>query len=374
MKDTNNMYLAPALLAALALGCGQSASPTPAAEPAAPSDQVKAPPKPAAPETIDLQGAGATFPYPLYSKWVAEYQKTDPRVHINYQSIGSGGGVRQITEKTVDFGASDAPMNAEELQKTPGILHIPTTLGAVVIGYNLPGVTGLKLSPAVVAGIFLGEIKTWNDKKIASLNADLKLPKDAISIAYRSDGSGTTAVFTDYLAKVSPTWKEKVGAGKSVKFPAGLGAKGNEGVAGQLKTTPGSIGYVELAYAKQTGISYAALENHAGKFVEPSVQAVSAAAASVAASMPDDLRVSIVDAPGEAAYPISAFTYILLYADQADAKKGKVLAQFLWWAIHEGQALGPALNYSALPAEVVAKVEAKLRSLRNAGQPLLPTS
>jgi phosphate transport system substrate-binding protein len=302
------VHLAPAVLMALAVGCGQSSTPAPSGEPTSPADQAKAAApaekaeaKPAAPETIDIQGAGATFPYPLYSKWVSEYQKVDPRVHINYQSIGSGGGIRQITEKTVQFGASDAPMNAEELQKTPGIQHIPTTLGAVVVAYNLPGVSGLKLSPEAVVGIFLGEIKTWNDKKIASQNPGTKLPKDAITIAYRSDGSGTTAVFTDYLSKVSPAWKDKVGAGKSVKFPVGLGAKGNEGVAGQLKTTPGSIGYVELAYAKQTDISYAALKNRAGKVVEPSLEAIAAAAASVATTMPDDLRVSIVDAPGEAA-------------------------------------------------------------------------
>jgi phosphate transport system substrate-binding protein len=377
----NSAYVGSFLFAALALGCGQSGSNASSGEPSAPADKAAAPadkpepPKPAAPETIDMQGAGATFPFPLYSKWVSEYQKVDPRVHINYQSIGSGGGIRQITEKTVDFGASDAPMSAEELQKAPGkLIHIPTTLGAVVVAYNLPGVSGLKLSPEVVAGIFLGEIKTWNDKKIAGINAGVKLPKDAITIAYRSDGSGTTAVFTDYLSKVSPAWKDKVGSGKSVKFPTGLGAKGNEGVAGQLKTTPGSIGYVELAYAKQTDITFASLKNQAGKFVEPSLEAISAAAASVSSTMPEDLRVSIVNAAGDAAYPISAFTYILVYEDQADAKKGKVLAQFLWWAIHEGQALGPALHYAALPADVVTKVEAKLRGLRNAGQPLLPSS
>jgi phosphate transport system substrate-binding protein len=374
---TRHAQLAPSLLVALVFGCGQSSGPAAGSEPATgPSDQGKAeaPAKPAAPETIDIQGAGATFPYPLYSKWVSEYQKIDPRVHINYQSIGSGGGIRQITEKTVQFGASDAPMNAEELQKAPGIQHVPTTLGAVVIAYNLPGVSGLTLSSQAVAGIFLGEIKTWNDKRIASENPGAKLPKDAITIAYRSDGSGTTAVFTDYLSKISPAWKDKVGAGKSVKFPVGLGAKGNEGVAGQLKTTPGSIGYVELAYAKQTNITYAALKNRAGKVVEPSLEAIAAAAASVASTMPDDLRVSIVDAPGDAAYPISAFTYILVYQDQGDATKGKALAQFLWWAIHEGQALGPALHYATLPPDVVTKVEAKLRALRNAGQPLLPSS
>jgi phosphate transport system substrate-binding protein len=370
------LRVGPAVFSVLALGCGQSGGG--GAEPkGSPAEQAKAAEKaeaPTTPQTIDMQGAGATFPYPLYSKWVAEYQKVDPRVRINYQSIGSGGGIRQISERTVDFGASDAPMNAEELAKTPGIVHIPTTLGAVVVAYNLPGVTGLKLSPDAIAGIFLGEVKTWNDKKIASTNPGLKLPKDAITIAYRSDGSGTTAVFTDYLSKVSATWKDKVGAGKSVKFPVGLGAKGNEGVAGQLKTTQGSLGYIELAYAKQTDIAYAAIQNRAGKVVEPALEAISAAAASVSTTMPEDLRVSIVDAPGEAAYPISAFTYILVYQDQANAAKGKALAEFLWWAIHRGQSLAPALHYAPLPADVVAKVEAKLRGLRAAGEPLLPSS
>ncbi len=364
----------PILSLACALGCGQSSS---SGESSSASEGKPAQPaaaaKPAT-ETIDLQGAGATFPFPLYSKWVAEYQKVDPRVHINYQSIGSGGGIRQITEKTVDFGASDAPMNAEELAKTPGILHIPTTIGAVVVGYNLPGVTGLKLSPDVLADIFLGQIKTWNDKRLVELNPGLKLPKDAISIAYRSDGSGTTAVFTEYLSAVSTTWKTKVGAGKSVKFPSGMGAKGNEGVAGSLKTTPGTIGYVELAYAKQTHLSYALIRNHAGKFVDASLAGISAAAAGVANNMPDDLRVSIVDAPGEAAYPIAAFTYILVYTDQTNATKGKAMAQFLWWAIHQGQAFGPPLYYAALPAEVVSKIEAKLHALRAGGQALLPSS
>ncbi len=328
--------------------------------------------KAAAGDSIDIQGAGATFPYPLYSKWVAEYQRIDPRVRINYQSIGSGGGIRQITERTVDFGASDAPMTDAELAKAPGkLLHVPMTLGAVVVTYNLPGVTGLKLSPEAVAGVFLGEVKTWNDPRIAKTNPGIRLPPQAITVVHRTDGSGTTAVFTEYLAKVSASWKEKVGAGKSVSFPAGLGAKGNEGVAGQVKTTPGSIGYVELAYAKQTGLAYAAVANRAGKFVEPSLAGVTAAAAGVAGSMPADLRVSIVDAPGAAAYPISAFTYILVYEEQADAVKGKAVADFLWWAVHGGQKYGAALDYAPLPPEVVKANEGKLRSLRSGGRPLL---
>ena len=327
---------------------------------------------PSAEATVELQGAGATFPFPLYSKWIAEYQKSDPRVRVNYQSIGSGGGIRQVTERTVDFGASDAPMTDVELAKAPGkILHIPTTLGAVVLAYNLPGVPNLKLTPEIVAGIFLGEIKTWSDAKLKGANPDAKLPSDAITVAYRSDGSGTTAVFTDYLAHVSPTWKEKVGAGKSVKFPIGLGAKGNEGVAGQVKTTPGTLGYVELAYAKQTGISTCTLQNRAGKFVEPSLESISAAAAGAATSNPDDLRVSIVDGPTDGAYPISAFSYILVYEDQRDAKKGKATAQFLWWATHDGQKFAASLHYAPLPAEIVSKAEAKLRLLKSGTQTLL---
>ena len=362
-------FLVPVALAALAVGCKQPGPPLEKGE--GKGESVSAS-KASSGDSIDLQGAGATFPYPLYSKWVAEYQRIDPRVRINYQSIGSGGGIRQIVEQTVDFGASDAAMTDGELAKAPGkLLHVPMTLGAVVVAYNLQGVQGLKVTPEIVAGIFLGEIKTWNDPRIAEANPGVALPNLPITVAHRTDGSGTTAVFTEYLAKVSPQWKEKVGAGKSVKFPSGLGAKGNEGVTGQVKTTPGSIGYLELAYAKQTGLSYAAIKNRAGKFTEPSLEGITAAAASVAATMPADLRVSIVDAPGEAAYPVSAFTYILVYQDQVDAVKGKALAQFLWWAVHDGQQSGPPLHYAPLPPPVVNAVEGKLRGLRAAGQPLL---
>jgi phosphate transport system substrate-binding protein len=319
-----------------------------------------------------IQGAGATFPYPLYSKWISVYQQVDPTVKIDYQSIGSGGGIRQITERTVDFGASDAPMTEEELAKAKApLLHLPMTLGAVVVTYSLPELTKtLQLDADTVAGIFLGDIKSWNDPKIAATNSGLTLPNSPITVVYRSDGSGTTAVFTEYLSKVSPAWKEKVGAGKSVKFPTGLGAKGNEGVSGQLKTTPGAIGYIELAYAEQSKLPKVALKNKAGKFVEPSLEAITAAADG--ATIPDDMRVSITDPAGEAAYPISAFTYILAYEDMSDAAKGKALAQFLWWSIHDGQKLAPALSYAPLPAPVVTKVEAKLKTLKAAGAPALP--
>ena len=351
-------------------GCGSPGEPVRPGHPTAPATPPAAEPgaQPAALKNIDLQGAGATFPFPLYSKWVAEYQKVDPAVRINYQSIGSGGGIRQITERTVDFGATDAPMKEDEMAKARGkLLHVPTTVGAVVVGYNVPGATGIKLDPPVLAGIFLGEIKKWNDPKIAKLNPGVRIPPDDITVAYRSDGSGTTAVFTEYLAKISPAWKGKVGSGKSVKFPVGLGAKGNEGVAGQLKTTPGTIGYVELAYAKQTGIRYASIQNAAGKFVDPTPESISAAAAGAMANMPDDLRVSIVNAAGDATYPIASFTYILVHEEQADPVRGKALAEFLWWAIHDGQKFGGPLDYAPLPADMVRKVETKLKGLKTAG-------
>ncbi|MBN1960430.1 MAG: phosphate ABC transporter substrate-binding protein PstS [Deltaproteobacteria bacterium] len=326
-------------------------------------------------ESIDIHGAGATFPYPLYSKWMDEYHKIDPRVRINYQSIGSGGGIRQITERTVDFGATDAAMKESELAKlAKPIFHLPMTLGAVVVTYNLPGIKSLKLTPELIAGIFLGEITKWNDKRIITVNQDIALPDQAIAVVSRSDGSGTTAVFTQYLAKISQTWKEKVGEGKSVKFPVGLGAKGNEGVAGQVKTSPGNIGYVELAYAIQTGLPYATIKNKAGSFVQPTLESITAAAAGSgdATQLPEDLRMSIVDAEGKDAYPIAAFTYILVYEEQAAAVKGKALVQFLWWAIHEGQKLAPPLHYAPLPQAVVTKVETKLKSLHDtAGKSLL---
>jgi phosphate transport system substrate-binding protein len=320
----------------------------------------------------ELTGAGATFPYPLYSKWMHSYnQKTG--VKINYQSIGSGGGIKQITAQTVDFGASDAPMKDDELAAAPGkIVHIPTTLGAVVVAYNVDGLSEpLKLTPDTVAGIFLGDIKKWNDARLAADNPGTKLPDKDITPVYRSDGSGTTAVFTDYLAKISPAWKDKVGAGKSVKFPAGLGAKGNEGVAGQIKTSPGAVGYIELAYAKQTNQPYAHIKNAAGQFVDATEDAITAAAAASANDIPADYRVSVTNASGAASYPIAAFTYLLVYEDAKDAAKGKTLAEFLWWAIHDGQEMGPPLHYAKLPPELVTKIEATLKGLKAGGRPAL---
>jgi phosphate transport system substrate-binding protein len=320
-------------------------------------------------QALLINGAGATFPFPLYSRWFSEYARLHPDQHFNYQSIGSGGGIKQITERTVDFGASDAPMSDEELKKAPGIQHIPTVLGAVVVAYNLPGVGELKLSPATLAGIFLGKIGKWNDPALAAENPGAPLPDLPITVAHRSDGSGTTAIFSDYLAKVSPEWKAGPGAGKSLKWPTGLGGKGNEGVTGLIQQAPGTVGYIELAYANQNHLPVAALKNRAGQYVKPTLQSVTAAAAEVA--MPGDYRVSITDAGGAGSYPISAFTYLLVYQDAADAARGAALVQFLWWAEHDGQKLAPALDYAPLPAAVVKKVEATLRSLTVQGKPAL---
>ena len=351
-----------ASICVLSLGACNKSSP-------APDDKGATPPA-ATGEAIELHGAGATFPYPLYSKLFSEYGKLHPDVRVSYQSIGSGGGIQQILARTVDFGASDAPMTDAELARAPGkLLHIPMTLGAVVVTYNLPGVARLELSPEVVTALFLGEIKTWDDARISALNPGVKLPALAVNAAYRSDGSGTTAVFTEYLAKVSPTWKSKVGAGKSVKFPVGMGAKGNEGVTGVVKTTPGTVAYVELAYAKQNQLPYAAVKNASGKLVEPTPEGITAAAAG--AVIPEDFRVSITNAPGEGAYPISAFTYVLVSAEQADAKKGKALADLLLWSLGDGQQLGAPLHYAALPAAVAEKAAASVRAMTAGGKPLL---
>ena len=313
---------------------------------------------------LSLTGAGATFPFPLYTKWISVYTRDKPGLKINYQSIGSGGGIRQITERTVDFGATDAPMSDEQLAKAGGVVHIPTALGAVVLTYNLDGIqSGLELTPEAVAGIFLGKVTRWSDPAIQGPNPELKLPDRAIASIHRSDGSGTTRIFVDYLSAVSPAWKAGPGSGTSVDWPGGLGAKGNEGVAGQVASTPGSIGYVELVYAAQNKLSYAAMRNAAGRFVMPTLESVTAAAAGAVARMPDDMRVSIVDAQGEGAYPIAGFTYILLYKEQRDPATGRALVDFLKWSIHEGQELTRDLNYAPLPDAVVKMADAKLAGI-----------
>lgn len=311
-----------------------------------------------------INGAGATFPYPLYSKWFSEYHKANPDTEINYQSIGSGGGIRQFTDKTIDFGASDAPMNDEQLAKVgQPVLHIPTCLGAVAVTFNVPGVTkGLKLTGDIVADMFLGKITKWNDPRITKLNPDAKLTGD-VMIVHRSDGSGTSAVFTDYLTKVSPEFKEKVGHGTAVKWPVGLGGKGNEGVAGLVKQTPGSVGYVEFVYAIQNDLAYASLKNKAGGFVEPSTDSVTAAAAGSLKTIPADFRVSITDSEGKKAYPISSFTYLLVHKTQPNPEKGPKLVKFLKWAMKDGQGMTTALHYSPLPKDLIKKVEATIATI-----------
>ena len=316
----------------------------------------------------DLTGAGATFPYPIYSKWFADYAaKTG--VKINYQPIGSGGGIRQLSEQTVDFGASDAPMSDDELGKAKGgsILHFPTVLGAVVMTYNVPGLTKpLRLTGETIAAIFLGQVTKWNDPKLAALNPGVKLPPTDILVAHRSDGSGTSFIFTDYLTTVSSDWATGPGKGKDVKWPVGLGGKGNDGVAGLVKQTPGAIGYVELAYVKQNKLPYAEIRNAAGQYVSPTIESVTAAAAGAAKALPvtTDYRVSIVNAPGREAYPISSFTWILVYANQTDATKGKKLVEFLRWAFHEGEASASTLDYAPLPAAMVAQLEKRLSQVK----------
>ncbi len=322
--------------------------------------------------TVSLQGAGATFPNPLYQKWLSEYGKLHPNVRIDYQSIGSGGGIKQIQAQTVDFGASDAPLTDEELKGAPAeLIHIPTVLGAVVITYNLQGVgKPLRFSSDVIADIFLGKITKWNDPRIGADNAGVSLPAANITVVHRAESSGTTFVFTDYVAKVNGEWKEKVGADKSPKWPVGQGGKGNEGVTGQIKQQPNTIGYVELAYAVQNKLPVALVKNASGKFVEPTIDAVTAAAAGSAATTPEDLRVSITNAAGPDAYPISSYTYILVYKDQKDAAKGKALVDFLRWAIHDGEGFAKDLLYAPLPREIVTRAETKLNSITAGGQPL----
>ena len=310
---------------------------------------------------LSLNGAGATFPFPMYSKWFDEYHKKNANLQINYQSIGSGGGIKQVTEGTVDFGATDGPMNDDQLKAFQdkhgfGILHFPTVMGAVVPTYNISGVDAtLNFTPEALAGIFLGKITKWNDPAITDANKGVKLPGEDIVVVHRADGSGTTYCWTDYLSKVSEEWKNKVGKGTSVNWPVGLGGKGNEGVTGTVKNTPNSIGYVELIYAESNKIPYGSVKNSAGAFVKASLAAVSAAAAGAAKDMPEDFRVSITNAPGKTSYPISTFTWLLIPEKFSDAAKRDAIKGFLKWALDEGQNYAEALSYSRLPKEVVAK-------------------
>src|SRR5574341_546325 len=360
-----------AVMSILLAACGTPATPTEE------STSTEAPmateaPTAIAPGPITITGAGATFPFPLYSQWFYDYAFVDPTVKFNYQSIGSGGGIKQITAKTVDFGASDAILNDDQYKAAPGIQMFPTVAGAEALAVNLKGDDGNPITATIqfpytsVADIFLGKIKKWNDPVLAAANPDLKLPDKDIVVVHRSDGSGTTFIFTDYLSSVSSEWKDTVGKGTSVKWPVGLGGKGNEGVTGLVKQTPGSIGYVELAYASQNKLPVAALQNKEGQFVTPTLEATSAAAAGI--EMPADYRVSITDAGGKASWPIASFTYLLVHRNATDATKGEALVRFLWWASHDGQPLAAPLDYAPLPPKVVERLEHTIRSLTVQGK------
>lgn len=370
-KRPRSLFFLASMLVLVTLALSFAAACAPTAAPSAPagktttgaatSDSFKG---------VSLNGAGATFPYPIYSKWFVEYAKATG-AQINYQSIGSGGGIQQITQRTVDFGASDAPMTDDQLRAASAkLLHIPTVIGAVTVVYNLPNIpSGLKLTPEAVAGIFLGEITRWNEPPIALANPDVKLPDVAIVVVHRSDGSGTSNIFTDYLSSVSPSWSSKVGKGTSVNWPVGLGGKGNEGVAGQVKQTSGGIGYVELAYAVQNNLPYASIRNKSGKFIEPSIETTTAAAEG--AEIPEDLRFSIVNPGSENGYPIAGATWLLVYEAQTNQVKGQVIADFLWWALHTGEGMAKDLLYAPLPAKLVSRAEGKVKSITYQGQPLL---
>jgi phosphate transport system substrate-binding protein len=319
-----------------------------------PQEQATNAPASAGGERLQINGAGATFPYPIYSKWFAEYNRQHPNIAINYQSIGSGGGVRQLTNRTVFFGASDMPMTDEQIKAAPGpVLHFPTVLGAVVPVFHLNGVNDLKFSGPVLADIYLGKITKWNDAAIAKLNPGVTLPATEIAVVHRSDGSGTTFIFVDYLAKVSAEFKSKVGVNSSVNWPAGVGGKGNEGVAGLVSQTPGAIGYVELIYALQNKIDFGSIQNAAGEFVKASPDSVTKAAAG--ATVPDDFRVSITNAPGAGAYPISSFTWLLLYQEPGDATQARAMVDFVKWAVTDGQKFATELGYAPLPENVVMR-------------------
>jgi phosphate transport system substrate-binding protein len=350
------IFLAIPLLAALACGGEKKAGGADSTAAAKPSTSSGA----------DLTGAGATFPYPIYSKWFSDYA-TETGVKINYQSIGSGGGIRQLTEGTVDFGASDAPMTDAELVKAKGpILHFPTVLGAVVITYNLAGVTKpIRLNGDVVAQIFSGKLTKWSDSRIAALNPGVKLPAKDILVVHRSDGSGTTYIFSDYLSAVNPAWASSPGKGKELSWPVGIGAKGNEGVAGQVKQTEGAIGYTELAYSKQNHLATAAIANQAGEYVEPSIESATAAAAGISAKLPPstDFRISIVNAPGKGAYPISSFTWLLIPKSIPSAKKHKQLTDFLRWYLTKGEPSAASLDYAPLPQSVIATLTSRIDSI-----------
>jgi phosphate transport system substrate-binding protein len=316
-----------------------------------------------------LVGAGATLPFPLYSKWAAEYARVDPTVRINYQSIGSGAGIRQVSDGVVDFGATDEPMTADQQRRSAtGLVHVPTTIGAVVFAFNLPGGGGLALTGELAADIFLGNVRRWDDPRVRALNPGRALPSEPFIVVHRADGSGTSAALTAFFAKHNAAWREQIGAGTSPRFPVGVGAKGNEGVAALLKATPFSIGYVELVYARQSGLPMAEVRNAAGKMVAPTVEALDRAAQSATTPADDGARVVLLDAPDEGAYPIAALSFVVVARDAADRGKAEALAKFLWWAVHEGQGFARALDYAALPPPLVGRAERALRELRADGR------
>ena len=362
-------FLAVAVIAAACGGSGQPAATSAGTGTAANPCGIPVTGR-CASEAQSLSGAGATFPAVIYTKWIDEYNKLTG-VQVNYQAIGSGGGIKGITDKTVDFGATDNAMTDQQLAdaKSP-VLHLPAVMGGIVATYNVAGVTSLKLTGDTLSGIFLGDIKKWNDPKLAADNPGINFPAADIVTVHRSDGSGTTAVFTDYLAKVNATWKSKVGAGQTVEWPGGIGGKGNDGVAGAVKSTPNSIGYVELIYALQQKLGAATLKNSAGKFVDANLDSVSKAAVGV--TLPDDLRASLTNSSNADAYSIVAMTYLLTYREVADKGKALAMARYFWWGTHEGQAFAKDLGYAPLPADVLAKVEAKIRSITSGGQAVLP--
>jgi len=329
-------------------------------------------------QEIRVTGAGATFPNPIYSKWMLEYTVVRPHIQINYQSIGSGGGIRQFTDHTVDFGATDGPMTDSQITVVHGnVLHLPTVLGAVVPTYNIPGVTAqLRFTGDVLAGIFLGQITKWNDSRLTALNPSVSLPDQDIVVAHRSDGSGTTYIWTDYLSKVSSDWSQRVGKGTSVNWPVGLGGQGNPGVANIVKQTPGAIGYVELIYALQNKIGYGTVRNSAGNYVDASLESTTAAATAAVAALDEntDFRVSITDPAGPQAYPIASFTWLLLPKQITDPVKARALLEFVWWATHDGQRFCNALGYATLPTRVVQLEEQRLKSITVNGQPVLPSN
>jgi phosphate transport system substrate-binding protein len=357
MNKIVTRYLAPVLIAAAGAACGGGNTEPVTANSSSGSGSS---------QTLQINGAGATFPYPIYSKWFSEYNALHSNIRVNYQSIGSGGGIQQVINQTVFFGATDGPMTDEQLKAAPGpILHFPTVLGAVVPVYNIPGVTAeLKFTGPVLADIYLGKIKKWNDPALAKLNPGVTLPATDVTVVHRSDGSGTTYIFVDYLSKVSPEFKSQVGVNTSVKWPTGVGGKGNEGVSGLVTQTPGSIGYVELIYALQNKISYGSVQNMAGDFIRASPASVSAAAAEAASKMPADFRVSITNAPGKGVYPVSSFTWLLLYENPKDKTQARTMLEFVKWALSDGQKFASELGYAPLPASVMMLEQAALDRIK----------